>query len=395
MSNSNPLYTKKEFSLVSRAIQEFNKTSPKSNPNSTAPVVSGDNELGGLPRKGANLPKKRSVLGRGLSSLMSSTATVDIQQNATPKPNETTPIKTAEVNEQKSLVQKIETVQISEETKKPTIKSENTFPFEMLSIDQLAANPNQPRTTFDQKEIRELAASIRKSGVLQPLLVRKKSNSTSAFASFEIVAGERRWRAAKEAGLIKVPAIIKELDDLQTLEISIIENIQRQDLNPLEEAISYKRLMTEFGNTQEQISQSLGKDRSSIANCLRLLNLPESIQELLRAKKITQGHARAILSLESESEQIELANQLASEKLSVRETEKIVTEKKAAKGITANGAQPKMSANKAANAALEERLRRALGTKVKVSLSSDGKGDIKISFFSKNEIDSFLEKVKA
>ena len=364
MSDSNsPLYNKKEFSLVSRAIEEFNKTSTKSDEN-------GNQSL----RKGANPPKKRSVLGRGLSALMSPTTTVDITLNSS------TPASTLNTSEtQADLNTKI---------------TEPGTQYQNIPIDQLVANPTQPRTTFDQKEIRELASSIRKSGLLQPLLVRKKTNSNSAFSSYEIVAGERRWRAAKEAGLITVPAIVKDLGDHETLEISIVENIQRQDLNPIEEAIAYDRLINEFGSTQEQISQSLGKDRSSIANSLRLLKLPESVKELLKQKKLTAGHARAILSLESQTEQEELANLLTSEKLSVREAERLASEKRPS--VSKNKSLPSIKdLGTSSNTALEDRLRRALGTKVKVNLSASGKGEVKISFFSRAEFEAFLDKVKA
>lgn len=366
MSNfSNSPLNKKEYSLVSRAMQEFNKVTQKNE-------ASDDNDNLST-RKGANPPKKRSVLGRGLSALMSPTTTVDIQLN-----NQT-------VKEQNT------SQSIDEST---SIKAEIHSQLANLPIDQLVPNPHQPRTSFDQKEIRELASSIRKSGILQPLLVRKKSNTHSAFSSYEIVAGERRWRAAKEAGLISVPAIVKEFDDQETLEIGIIENIQRQDLNPIEEALAYTRLMNEFGSTQEQLSQVFGKDRSSISNTMRLLNLPEEIQTLLKERKLSAGHARALLALENKEEQIELANILSKDKLSVREAEKLVVEIKS--GNKDNLSKNLKTVNSSSqNKDLEERIRRALGTKVKVNMLSNGKGDVKISFFSKAEFDNFIEKIGA
>ena len=264
-----------------------------------------------------------------------------------------------------------------------------------IPIDKLIPNPKQPRKEFSQAEIRELASSIRRSGLLQPILVRKNSNAKSILVPYEIIAGERRWRAAKEAGLITVPAILKDLNDRETLEIGIIENVQRQDLNPLEEAEAYNALINDFGCSHEELSKIVAKDRSSITNTLRLMTLPPAVKKLVSERKISAGHARALLSLKNESEQIKLAEELVSLKLSVREVEDKIKEKKGLKKkvqATSNNEEPVSDER---NLALEERIRRVLGTKVKVSLSASGKGEVKISFFSRPEFETFLEKLGA
>lgn len=397
--NNRFVFNKKEVSLVSRAMQEFNKVSSQKSETMTIQNQNLDNDQNSLSRKGANPPKKRSVLGRGLSALMSPTTTIDVsitgdsqtqsfvQEKVASAQESMQTVETsapAQVVQKDNLVQKDSSVELS-------LESQALLQF--IPIDKLTPNPNQPRTTFDQKEIRELAASIRKSGVLQPLIVRKKSQPTSAFVSYEIVAGERRWRAAKEAGLISVPAVIKEITDQEALEIGIIENIQRQDLNPIEEALAYSRLMNEFGSTQEQLSQIFGKDRSSIANVIRLLSLPEEIKVMLKERKLTSGHARALLTIESADEQIELANILSRDKLTVRDAERLASERKP----TSTKSKKSKSAHysKPQDQALEERLRRALGTKVSVNMSASGKGEVRIAFFSRAEFENFLEKVGA
>jgi ParB family chromosome partitioning protein len=353
-----PLYQQKG-SLVARAMEEFNKVSSKQENIDAAEQVTPS-------RKGANPQKRRSVLGRGLSSLMSPTSgnIVDINLSSPVEPLD----------------------------KIPTTSS-NTEGLLMIAIDRLSANPDQPRRDFSQKEIMELASSIRKSGLIQPILVRK-SKKTSVYNNmqeYQIVAGERRWRAAKEAGLIQVPAVLRELSDRDALELGIIENVQRQDLNPIEEALAYQKLITEFGTAQDEIARIIGKDRSSISNTLRLLSLPEEIKVMLAERKLSAGHGRALLSLENAEDQIELAQQLVSEKLSVRKTEEQVAKKKKITNTPDISSPPSHSL---LDTSLEERLRKALGTKVKVKMTRDGKGEVRISFFSKAEFESFLDKVE-
>ena len=357
----------KSFSLASRAREEFNKVNPKPDDNVQK------NEENSL-KKGANQAKKRSVLGRGLSQLMSSTTAYSVP-----------------VSEQGNAVRAVD-LQINEEQNQGAKEiKENGLSF--IPIDQLIANEKQPRKSFSVQEVRELASSIRRTGVLQPIIVRKLENQTQTGARFEIVAGERRWRASKEAGLISVPAIVKNLSDRETLEIGIIENIQRQDLNPIEEALAYDSLVRDFSCSHDELAKMVGKDRSTIANCLRLLGLPTEVRDLLVQRKITAGHARALLQLATAEEQISQANNIAQNKLTVREVEKVTKEAKT-KVISPSKDASDVTPSDERNMALEERIRRALGTKVKVNLSASGKGEVKISFFSRAEFENFLEKVE-
>ncbi len=186
-----------------------------------------------------------------------------------------------------------------------------------ISLELIERNPFQPRDTFDKKAIEELALSIKEKGVIQPIIVREKGDK------YQIVAGERRYLAAKEAGLKSIPAIIKNVSDRESAEIALIENIQRKNLNPLEEAKAYKSLMENFGYTQEEVAKKVGKDRATIANSLRLLNLPDEIKEKIKKGVITAGHARAILSLKDTEKQKELAEKIVEKRLSVREVEKL------------------------------------------------------------------------
>jgi ParB family transcriptional regulator, chromosome partitioning protein len=368
-----PLYQQKG-SLVARAIEEFNKVSSKQENTETT-------EQETPVRKGANPQKRRSVLGRGLSSLMSPTAApvIDIKLSGDSQ---------EEKINNNPFTQSTKTISKVEEAHNATPLSEG---FMMIAIDQLSPNPDQPRREFSQKEIKELASSIRRSGLIQPILIRnsKKKSISSALQEYQIVAGERRWRAAKEAGLIKIPAILKELSDRDTLELGIIENVQRQDLNPIEEALAYQKLISDFGTAQEELAQIIGKDRSSISNTMRLLGLPQVVQNLLRERRLSAGHGRALLSLEDQNEQVKLAEQLIEGKFSVRETEKLVTEKKK----SAKNTSLETSTESILDTSLEDRLRKALGTKVKVKMNRDGKGEVRISFFSKAEFESFLDKV--
>ena len=191
-----------------------------------------------------------------------------------------------------------------------------------LPIDSLVPNPRQPRKAFDNKSLQDLSESMKRSGVLQPVVVRRHGQQ------FQIVVGERRWRAAKMAGLSHIPAVVREATDAETLELALVENLLREDLNPMEEAEAYQRLLTEFAWTQEELGQRVGKDRSSVANCLRLLRLPELIQADLRAGRLTMGHARALLSLASPAEQLKLREEILAHSWSVRATEEGVQRKR-------------------------------------------------------------------
>ncbi len=248
-----------------------------------------------------------------------------------------------------------------------------------IDVKEIKANDNQPRKRFSQESLDELAQSMKEHGVLQPLILRKKKDF------YEIVAGERRWRAAVKAGINKIPAVVREISDAEAMEIALIENLQREDLNPLEEAIAYKRLMEEFKMTQVELSKRVGKSRSQIANTVRLLNLDEAILEMISDNKLTAGHGRALLSVEDKKEQVQLANKIIEGDLSVRQVEEM-TKKKAVEK------QNKREAREINPVFVEitERLQRALGTKVRVK-GSEKRGKIEVEFYSEDELERLLE----
>ena len=248
-----------------------------------------------------------------------------------------------------------------------------------LSLDAIITNPNQPRRVFNPNPITELADSIRAHGVLQPLIVRRMGDK------FQIVAGERRWRAARLAGLSEVPVLIQQVTDNEALEIALIENIQREDLNPIETAHAFDRLSREVGLSQEEIGKRTGKDRVTIANLIRLLRLPREVQELLAEQKISMGHARAMLALANADDQITLANSVAAQGLSVRAVEarvqKLISEKTAGKVKVQD---PNV------RAATEE-LERLLGTRVRIVETNEKRGRIEIEYYSPEELDRLYQ----
>lgn len=247
-----------------------------------------------------------------------------------------------------------------------------------IDIELIDANPDQPRTKFREDKLEELAQSIRTKGLVQPILVRRVDNGR-----YQIVAGERRWRASQRAGLHKISAIARNIADSDLLELALVENIQRQELNPIEEAQAYQRLISNLGTTQDEVSKRVGKDRSSIANYLRLLKLPEIIREMLENEQLSMGHARALLGVESVDHQNKLANDIIKKKLSVRETEKIV--KKLSSGEAIKGVSTPLR-NDANIRAAELKLKRMLGTQVRIHLSQQG-GKLEIEFSSMGELD--------
>jgi len=239
-----------------------------------------------------------------------------------------------------------------------------------VSVEKIFPNPLQPRKNFAHQEMRELSQSIRKYGLLQPLLVRKVADG------YEIIAGERRWRAAKMAGLNKVPVIIQQLKQREVLEVSLIENIQREDLNCIEEALAYQRLVDEYGYTQTVIAERVGKDRSHVANTLRLLNLPQVVKDALVNGKISMGHARAVLSLASSEEKEKTLDEVLEGRLSVRQTETLVRQKKS---TTPRELSPDVKE-------VENQLRHIFKTKVKIQSSKGDKGKITIEYYSKEDL---------
>jgi ParB family chromosome partitioning protein len=250
-----------------------------------------------------------------------------------------------------------------------------------LPIDAIAPNPQQPRKDFDDKALQDLSASLRQSGVLQPVVVRRLGDG------YQLVVGERRWRAAKLAGITRIPAVIREVSDAQSLELALVENLLREDLNPMEEAEAYQRLLAEFGWTQEELAQRVARDRSSVANCLRLLKLPELIQTDLRAGRLTMGHARALLSLDSPAEQLRLREQILAHSWSVRTTEEGVQAKRGRPARRQLRRSPEL-------AAVEDALRVALATRVRL-VGSERAGRIEIAYSSREELDRLVELITA
>jgi len=253
----------------------------------------------------------------------------------------------------------------------------------MVPIDSIAPNPLQPRTVFEPQRLEELAASIRANGIIQPLIVRRTGQN------LQIVAGERRWRAARLAGLTEVPVVIQDVADRQMLELALIENIQREDLNPIETAQAYDRLVKELGLSQEEIGRRTGKDRASIANTIRLLRLPKDVQVLIAEHRISMGHARAILGLTSSEEQIQLANKAAAHGLSVRQVEKIVQESADRPAATP---KPETRQDPNVRAAVDE-LARALGTRVRIVELNDQRGRIEIEYYSQTDLDRLYQQI--
>ena len=259
----------------------------------------------------------------------------------------------------------------------------------MLKLDLVQPNKEQPRKTFDEEKINELAESIKNYGMLQPLLVQKNDSF------YEIIAGERRWRAAKAAGLKEVPAVLKEYSKQEAMEISLIENVQRADLNPIEEALGYKQLIDEFGLTQEEIAVRVAKSRTVITNTMRLLKLDEQIQNMLVQGVITSGHARALLSLEDAQMQLKAAKEILDKKLSVRETERLV--KRLQKEASGEKKEEKKKDETLAliYQDLEDRMKSVMGTKVSIHNKDKNKGRIEIEYYSEAELERIVEMIES
>lgn len=304
---------------------------------------------------------RKGGLGRGLDAMISETAV---------KP--------------KTAVTKKAAVRTTKVTKKDTeekVKEEGSVL--IVKMTQIEPNRSQPRKQFDEDALLELSESIKQFGVLQPLLVQKKGDY------YEIIAGERRWRASKLAGLKEVPVIVKDFSEQETVEISLIENIQRENLNPIEEAAAYKRLMEEFHLKQDVIAERVSKSRTAVTNSMRLLKLDERVQQMLVDEMLTTGHARALLAIENKDEQHAAAVKVFDEKLNVRETEKLVK-------LLLNPAEPKPEKEK--NSAedlvyeqLEEKIKGIIGSKVAIRRKNRDKGKIQIEYYSQEELERIVE----
>jgi ParB family chromosome partitioning protein len=260
-----------------------------------------------------------------------------------------------------------------------TVDQENDI--KEVDIYHIQPDKNQPRKNFDTETLNELAQSIKRSGVLQPILVREEKPNT-----YTIIAGERRWRAAKLAGLKTIPVIVKNLTDIEMIEVSLIENLQREDLNPIEEAKAYERLQKEFNKTQEEISEIVGKSRTAVTNSLRLLQLDNEIINLIEDSRISPGHARAILSLEDASKRKELAKIIIDQNLNVRQAEELAKKMNQVTVTTKSGSKTRLPEV----IEIENKLQRQIGTKVKLNYNK-GKGKIIIDFYSNEDLDRILE----
>ena len=251
-----------------------------------------------------------------------------------------------------------------------------------LKLSLIEPNREQPRKNFDEDSLMELAESIKQFGVLQPIVVQDRKNY------YEVIAGERRWRAAKIAGLKEVPVIIKNLSDQEIVEISLIENIQRENLNPIEEAQAYKRLLTEFNLKQDEVAERVSKSRTAVTNSMRLLKLSDEVQQMVIDEMISTGHARALLAIENPEEQYTIAQKIFDEKLSVREVEKLV------KNLN-KPEKPKKEENQSLKAIyqdIEEKLKQRFGTKVSINSKENGAGKVEIEFYNHEDLDRLMEQ---
>lgn len=269
------------------------------------------------------------------------------------------------------------------ETSKSAEKQEPQNGELMMKINMVEPNRDQPRKNFEEDALLELADSIKQMGVLQPLLVRKRNDY------YEIIAGERRWRAAKIAGLKEVPVIIKDYTEQEIVEIGLIENIQRENLNPIEEAMAYKKLLEEFHLKQDEVAERVSKSRTAVTNSMRLLKLNEKVQQMIIDDMITTGHARALLAIDDQEQQYILANKIFDEKLSVRETEKLIKDIK-------NPKKPKIK-KPVENAFLYDdlanKMKEVMGTKVNISAKGNGKGKIEIEYYSDKELERMFDMI--
>ena len=304
---------------------------------------------------------KRGGLGKGLDTL------IPTNKNVKPAEKKSAEKSASEPKVVEKVVEKIVEKVVHEE--------------QMMKLSKIEPNREQPRKNFEEDALLELADSIKKFGVVQPLVVQKRDDY------YEIIAGERRWRAAKLAGLKEVPVIVKEYTKQEAVEISLIENIQRENLNPIEEAMAYKRLLTEFSLKQEEVAERVSKSRVAVTNSMRLLKLSEKVQQMVVDEKISTGHARALLAIEDPDEQLALATKIFDEKLSVRETENLIRLLKKPK----QKKEKKVIENEFVYKDLEEKIKAVMGTKVNINHKAKGKGKIEIEYYSDKELERIFE----
>lgn len=286
------------------------------------------------------------------------------------------------------IADKVSTKQVTKTESQVKLKSEHAADAVMMDITKVEPNREQPRQKFDEDALLELAESIKQFGVLQPLLVQEKDDY------YEIIAGERRWRAAKLAGVKKIPVIIKKLTAQEIMEISLIENIQREDLNPIEEAMAYKRLLTEFNLKQDEVAERVSKSRTAVTNAMRLLKLNDKVQQMVIDEMLTTGHARALLGIDDQEKQYVLAQKIFDEKLSVRDTEKLV---KSIQNENKNRTNVRKEIDPKLEAIyhdLEEQMKGILGTKVSINHKDEEKGKVEIEYYSQDELDRIIDLLR-
>lgn len=343
---------------------------------------------------------KRSALGKGLGAFFGDDVVNSASETSSDKENlNSKRTKYGEVADSSMDVmeeeKRKETEQLQENSLeitletggKPAKNQTNVSRETLVKITDIEPNTEQPRKKFEEESLQELADSMKEYGVLQPLLVKKIGDT------YQIIAGERRWRAAKLAGLKEVPVIIREYDRQQSVEIALIENVQRADLNPIEEAFAYQLLMQEFGLKQEEIAARVSKNRATITNSIRLLKLAEPVQKLLIEGKLSSGHARALLGIEDPEQQIKLAQEIADKGLSVREAEKIVK-------LLSKPQKEKKEKEEDKNLSyifqdLEERMKGIMGTKVMIHQKDKNKGRIEIEYYSSSELERIVELIES
>lgn len=296
------------------------------------------------------MPVRRKGLGKGLDSLIPENKSAKVSSSESKKTEETAELKSGE---------------------------------QMMKINMVEPNRDQPRRNFEEDALLELADSIKQYGVLQPLIVRKRNDY------YEIIAGERRWRAAKMAGVKEVPVIIKEYNEQEILEIALIENIQRENLNPIEEAMAFKKLLEEFNLKQDEVAERVSKSRTAVTNSMRLLKLDQRVQQMIIDDMISTGHARALLAIDDPEQQYVLANRIFDEKLSVRETEKLIKEIKNPK----KQKEKKIIENAFIYEDIEDKMKQVLGTKVHVASKGKGKGKIEIEYYSDKELERMFDMI--
>jgi ParB family chromosome partitioning protein len=328
------------------------------------------------PNTAHQVSKKKTSLGRGLGSLLGGNGLSDA-----PLPQSTQ----VDNHEQKVNSQ---TPPFAEAAASVIAEESQIW---MIPIDRLVANTQQPRQTFTSDGLKDLTASIKEKGILQPITARRLGER-----QFEIIAGERRWRSAQAAGLHEVPVILKKVSEQDSLEYAIIENIQREDLNPMEEAEAFQHLLSDYSLTQQQVADKLGKERSSVANSLRLLALQPEVKVMLRKNELSAGHAKVLLSVESATEQIALAKQITSEKLSVRATEKIASKLKKQTAASKGGAGAThldVNVSQRLMDGLSSELQKLVGSKVSIDYANS-KGKLLIHFYSDEQLTQIVEKIR-